>query len=188
MNGARRIGSTALGAAIAAALALGLGLLLVPEGSASAAPSPEFTLEYTGLQTGVPQTETGGFTLDRDAQLVLFEWLQQTGLFAPDRATLDVDVCDSGDTCLDPRTFAGPVMLAAGPVTVSVTVTLTTPADNGESGSLSGRLSFTADDALAASGSTWAPWIAAGIAAVSVGALVLALTRRHDQVAFHSSR
>jgi len=188
MNRVPRLGSTALGASLAAALALGGGILLMPGSPARAEPTPEFTLVYTGLEQGVPQTEVGSFTLDRDADLVLFEWLEQTGVLAPDRAVLEVELCDAGGTCLDPRTIGSPVPLTAGTATLAVTAELTAPADNGEAGSLSGRLSFTADDPLAPTGATWAPWLAAGIAAVAVGALVLALTRRRGQVASQSSR
>ena len=178
MNASRSWGSSALGAVVAAALALGACLLLAPVGSAQAAPAPEFTLVYTGLEQGVPQTEVGSFVLERDADLVLFEWLDRAGVLAPDRAELDVEVCDSAGNCFDPTAITGPVPFAAGTATVAVTAELVTPAENGETGSITGRLSFTApDDALAATGSEWAPWISAGLAAVAVGALVLALVR-----------
>ena len=192
MNGYRKWGSSALGAVIAAALALGAFLLLAPIGSAQAAPTPEFTLVYTGLQQGVPQTEVGSFTLERDADLVLFEWLDRAGVLAPPRVALDVEVCDSAGNCFDPTAITGPVPFAAGTGTLAITAELMTPAENGETGSITGRMSFTApDDALAATGSEWAPWISAGLATVAVGELVLALIRGRrgpDQVASHSSR
>ena len=178
MTGYRKWGSSALGAVIAAALALGACLLLAPVGSAQAAPTPEFTLVYTGLQQGVPQTEVGSFVLERDADLVLFEWLEQAGVLAPTRVALDVEVCDSSGNCFDPRAITGPVPFAAGTGTLAITAELIAPADNGETGSITGRMSFTApDDALAATGAEWAPWVSAGLAAVAVGALVLALIR-----------
>jgi hypothetical protein len=194
MNRLRSFGASAAAAVVAAALVVGLGMALASVGPARAAPAPEFTLVFTGLQPGVPQTDSGTFSLDRDADLVLFEWLEQTGVLAPDRATLDVEVCDSAGTCLDPRTLTGPVAFAAGTATLSVTAELTAPADNGEAGTITGRLSFTADDELAASGWMWMPWITAALAALSVGALVLAITghRRASadtvQVASQSSR
>lgn len=191
MNTARRLGAGAVLAAIVAALALGAGLASVTDGSAEAAPAPEFTLEYTGLEMGVPQSDAGTFTLERDADLVLFEWLQQAGVLAPNRVALDVEVCDSTGRCVDPRTITGPVPFAAGTGTLTVTAELIAPAGNGESGSISGRLSFTADDALAISGSDWGPWLAGAFAAVAVGALVLALIssrRARSQVASHNAR
>lgn len=190
MNGSRKWSSSALGAVVALALALGTCILLAPVGSARAAPAPEITLVFTGLEPGVPQTEVGSFTLERDADLVLFEWLEQLGVLAPTRVALDIEACDSAGMCVDPSAITGPVPFAAGTGTLSITAELIAPAENGETGSITGRLSFAADDLLASTGSEWAPWAAAGLAAIAVGALVLALIRARresDQVASHSS-
>jgi hypothetical protein len=177
MIGYRRVGASVVGAVAAAALALGIGLAVAPVGTARAAPAPEFTLEFTDLQPGVPQTDSGTFTLDRAADLVSFAWIEQVGTLS-DSIVFDVEACDSTGSCVDPTALTGPVPFAAGLGTLTVTAELTAAAGNGETSSSIGRLSFVADDPLALTGSDVAPWIAAGIAAVAVGALILALTRR----------
>ena len=84
MNGYRRYGVSALSALAAASLALGVGLALAPFGPARAAPTPEFTLEFPGLVPGVPQTDSATYTLERDADLVSFAWLERSGVLAND--------------------------------------------------------------------------------------------------------
>ena len=60
MSGSRRFGASAIGALVVTILAIGTGLALAPT-AADAAPAPEFTLDFPGLQPGVPQTDTGSF-------------------------------------------------------------------------------------------------------------------------------
>ena len=75
----------------------------------------------------MPQTDVGTFTLEQAADLVLFEWSEATGLLAGidtqvgERVALDVEVCDSAGTCLDPRNLTGPVPFAAGVGALTVT-------------------------------------------------------------------
>lgn len=178
MIGYRRFGVSVLAAFAAAALALGAGLALVPGGSARAAPAPEFSLEFPGLTPGVPQTDVGTFSLERPADLVAFEWLEQVGVLAPGAVAIDIEACDSAGSCVDPRTIAGPVPFAAGTGTVTVTVELIGAVGNGETGSLVGRISFAAEEGLAATGFDALPWLAAGIAGVLIGVLVFVLVRR----------
>ena len=178
MSRARRFGASAFGALVVAILAIGTGLALAP-GAANAAPAPEFSLDFSGLQPGVPQTETGGFTLDRAADLVAFDWLARAGVLAS-AVIIDIEVCDSAGNCVDPRTIAGSVPFAAGAATVTVPVELPAAAGNGQTGTAVGRLTFQANDDLAATGFPAAPWIAGGIAVIAVGALLVALVRRRD--------
>ena len=179
MNGYRRFGVSAIAAFAAVALALGTGLALGPVGIARAAPAPEFTLEFPGLEPGIPQTDTGTFVLDRAADLVLFEWLEQAGVLAPGAVTVDVTACDSAGNCVDPRTIGGPVPFAAGTGSLTVTATLVGVVEPGATGSLVGRMSFTAEDqVLAATGFAAASWLAAGIAGIAIGTLVFVLIRR----------
>ena len=180
MNRSRRVGASAVVALAAGAFALGLGLALTPFLPARAAPAPEFTLEFPGLVPGVPQTDSATYTLERDADLVSFAWLERVGLLSHDATTVEIEVCDSAGRCVDPTAIAEPVAFRAGIGSVTVTVELVTQAGNGETGAMSGRLSFLADDSLAATGADAAPWIAAGAAAVAVGALGVALTRRRE--------
>ena len=174
MNGYRRFGVSVLAAFAAAALALGVGWPSSPVGSARAAPAPEFTLEFAGLEPGVPQTDVGTFSLDRAADLVAFEWLEQVGVLAPGAVAIDMEACDSAGSCVDPRTIAGPVPFAAGTGSVTVTVG-------------AGRRRRQRRDRLARrpdvvrrggrarrDGIRRAPWLAAGIAGIAVGALVFA--------------
>ena len=179
MNGYRAFGVSTLLSLTAAALALGVGLGLAPAASARAAPAPEFVLDFPGLVPGVPQTDTGAFILERDAHLVSFDWLERSGLLADESVTIDIEVCDSAQHCVDPTGIDEPVRFAAGAGEVTVTVALVAATD-GEAGSMTGRLSFLADESLAATGGDGAPWIAAGIAAIAVGALGLALTLRSE--------
>ena len=179
MNSSRRSWVSALAGFGAAAVALGAGLALGPVGSARAAPAPEFTLEFLELEPGVPQTDVGTFALDRAADLVAFEWLELVGVLAPAATTIDIEVCDSAGSCVDPRTIAGPVPFASGTGSVTVTVELVGAVGSGETGSLVGRLSFAAaDEGLAATGSDVESWLAAGIAAIALGTLVFVLVRR----------
>jgi hypothetical protein len=64
---------------------------------------------------------------------------------------------------------------------VTVTAELTQAAGNGETGSIVGQLTFVADDELAFTGSNVAPWLATALAALAVGALLLALLRRRQE-------
>jgi hypothetical protein len=189
MNGHRRFGASALSGVAAAALVLGAGLAFAPIGSARAAPAPEFTLEFGGLEPGVPQTDVGAFTIEQAADLVLFEWSEATGLLAGidtqvgERVALDVEVCDSAGMCLDPRSLAGPVPFAAGVGSLTVTAQLTAAVEPGESGSVVGRLAFVGEETgLAATGSDAAQLLAAALASIAVGALVFALVRRRGEL------
>jgi hypothetical protein len=185
MNGQRRFALSTLSAFAAAALVLGAGLAFGSVGSARAAPAPEFTLSFDGLEPGVPQTDVGTFTLERPADLVLFEWSEAVGLLAGvdtqvgERVVLDVEVCDAAGMCLDPTTLGGAVPFAAGTGSLTVTAELTAVVAPGEAGSIVGRLAFVAEESgLAATGSDTAPWLAAALAAIAVGTLVFALVRR----------
>ena len=185
MSRYRRFSVSALAALAAGSVALGLGLALTPFLPARAAPTPEFTLEFPGLVPGIPQTDSATYTLERNADLVSFAWLERSGVLTDAASTVDIQVCDSAGHCLDPTALAGPVAFAAGAGTVTVTVELIGATDNGESGAMSGRLSFLADENLAVTGADAAPWLAAGAAAVAVGALGLALTRRRERPTDH---
>jgi hypothetical protein len=199
MNGSRGWGVSVFSAAVAAALTLGAAFALAPGGSARAAPALEFSLDFSNLQPGVPQTEVGTFELEQDADLVTFDWIERVGLLAEagpqagERVVIEVVVCDSVGTCLDPRAITDPVPFAAGTGSLSVTLQLSDAVEPGESGSVVGRLTFVAEDApglpggegpaaggggLALTGPDAAPWIAAGAASIAVGALVFALVRR----------
>lgn len=173
----RRLGASAIAAFAATALALGAAFSLGPTGSARAAPAPIFTLDFTGLTPGVPVTETGAFTLDRDATLASFVWLERIGVM--NFVDLTVEVCDSAGTCVDPLVGAG-TAFAAGVSTVTVTAVLTGQAGNGETGSIVGQLAFVADDELAATGAQLAPWLASAAAVIALGALILAGVRRRS--------
>jgi hypothetical protein len=175
----RRIVVSVLGALIAAALALGMGLLVGPDSSAGAAPTPEFSLSFDGLTPGVPMTESATFTLDRDATLTSFAWLEQQGLFINPALLVVIEVCDSTGSCVDPTNLGAGVPFAAGTATVRVTVEMVTPVGNGATGSVVGQLVFVAEDELPLTGLGSAPWLAAGAAAVAVGVLIMvALGRR----------
>lgn len=178
MNRSRGLAASAIGAFVVAAVALGAGLALAPVGAARAAPAPLFTLEFTGLTPGVPQTESSAFQLDRAATLASFAWLEQTGVMAS--IALDIEVCDSTGSCVDPTALGAGFPFAAGTVSVAVTAELAQAAGNGETGSIVGQLTFVADDDLAFTGANAAPWAATALAALAVGALLLALLRRRE--------
>ena len=99
-------------------------------------------------------------------------------MLAPGAVAIEIEACDSAGSCVDPRTIVGPVPFAAGIGSVTVTVELIGVVGNGETGSLVGRMSFAAEEGLAATGYDALPWLAAGIAAVAIGALVYVLVRR----------
>jgi hypothetical protein len=173
-----------LGALVAAALALGVGVVLGPADSAGAAQTPEFSLAFVGLEPGVPMSESATFVLDRDATLVSFEWIERAGLFINPAVTIDIEVCDSAGTCVDPTVDVG-VPFAAGISTVSVTVEMLEQIGNGATGAIAGRLTFVADDELPPiagllpiTGLGAMPWLAAGAAAIGVGALLMVLLGR----------
>ena len=103
MNGHRRFGVSALAALAASALALGVGLALAPVGSP--APRP------LRVHSGVPGTRSRVFRRPRSAPSRStapptsspFEWLEQVGVLAPGAVAIDIEVCDSAGSCLDPR-------------------------------------------------------------------------------------
>ncbi|WP_395243622.1 hypothetical protein ACGGZK_16045 [Agromyces sp. MMS24-K17] len=177
----RRVPASAGGLLGAAAvLALGAAVALGPGAPARAAPTPVFALQFTGLSPGVPMTEQGEFTLEREATLASFAWLEREGVM--ELVDLAVEVCDAAGTCVDPVAETG-VPFSAGEVSVSVTAVLAGEAGNGEAGSIVGRLDFTADDVpgggggLASTGSLIAAWAATAAALLAVGALVVTLAR-----------
>jgi hypothetical protein len=171
---ARRFGVVTL--TVGAFIVSGALLALVEQGPAHAAPTPEFTLAFDGLEPGVPQTRSDSFVLDRDATLIGFAWLERTGVMTD--ATLSIEVCDAASTCLDPATLSSGVAMVAGPVVVTVTTELDAAAPPGAAGSVVGRLSFVADDELASTGADPLPWLAVGAAAVALGVLVVAFVER----------
>jgi hypothetical protein len=176
----RQIVVSVLGALAVAALALGVGMVLGPVGPAGAAPTPEFTLTFDGLAPNSPMTEVATFTLDRDATLTSFEWLERAGLLAV-ASTIEIEVCDSTGACVDPTALGAGVPFAAGTATVSMTVELLEPVAAGTTGAAAGRLIFTAEDdenGLPLTGLGAAPWIAAGASAIVVGALLMVLLGR----------
>lgn len=170
----------------AAVLALGAAFALGPGDSARAAPTPVFTLQFTGLTPGVAMTEQDGFTLERAATLTSFEWLEREGVM--EVVDLAIEVCDSVGTCVDPASRTG-VPFAAGEVSVSVTALLVGEAGNGEAGSIVGRLDFMADDVagggaaggIASTGVVVGASAATASAVLAVGALLVTLARRRRE-------
>jgi hypothetical protein len=171
--------TVARGALVACAIALAI-LGVGAASAARAAPAPVFTLSFDALEVGVPVTETGAFTLDRDAELVAFAWLERQGVMT--QVDLIIEACDSGGTCVDPTTLAGGVPFAAGTGTVSVTATLAATADPGSAGSVVGQLTFTAADDLAATGFEASAWLLWAVALVCLGVFaVLAVRGRRSR-------
>ncbi len=186
MNRYRRFSVSALAALAAGSVALGLGLALTPFLPARAAPDPRVHPRVPGAGAGHPADRLGDLhaRAQRRSRVIRMAGAVR-GAEPTTASTVDIEVCDSAGRCLDPTALAGPVAFAAGAGTVTVTVELIGATDNGESGAMSGRLSFLADENLAVTGADAAPWLAAGAAAVAVGALGLALTRRRERPTDH---
>ncbi|AYF98800.1 hypothetical protein [Protaetiibacter intestinalis] len=167
----RWVGTAAFATVALSAIGLAAG------GAAHAAP-PEptvFLLEFDLLEQGVPQTRSDDFSLGREAQLTGFSWLEREGVMQD--VDLRIEVCASSGVCVDPQNLAGPVTFAAGATTVTVTATLTAPPGEDPTGSVLGRLTFTADDRLGATGVDVGAAVMWAAAVLMVGFLLIALVR-----------
>lgn len=118
--------------------------------TATAAPvaaqeAPAFTVTFTGLLPGTPQTQTASVAISESGWLRELEWVERTGIMVD--AAVDVRVCDRNDLCADAAAPATSPRLAAGDLTVEVTITLPNDAEPDATGTAIGRLTFANDDA-----------------------------------------
>lgn len=158
--------------------AAALAALIVP-GSALAQESP-FTVHFENMVPGVPQSESFTYQLPQDAVFLGETWTEQDGVLQ--FAALDVIVCAPGGACVDGDDLDDTV-LPAGPITVTVTGTIDTETPQGSSGTASGELLFAAADGdpeLPFTGAWLMEMAAWAAAAISIGALIVAMTRRED--------
>lgn len=154
-----------------AALVLVPGLVLVGAPPAHAAESIDVVVAFEDLVPGEARSEIGTYELVRDARHVGFDWIEREGVLRD--AEIDVEACDAGGTCVDATRAAGQV-LAAGPVRITLTVTLDRDAPQAADGSTTGRLTFTAEGEASAGHAL--PLTGAGAAGAALWALALALT------------
>ena len=143
-----------------------------------------FSVTLEDLVPGVPRTETGSVQLDRDAMLTNFTWLQLTGIL--EDATIEVEVCVPGDWCVDANDPDDSIF-PAGTLQVVITATLPDDAPAGGSGSATGRFVFFADSDgedgdpdLPLTGLELMGMTAWAVAFVSVGALIVVISRRRN--------
>lgn len=145
-----------------------------------------FPVSIENLSPGVPQSTSVIYELPHDAVLRGLTWTGQTGVL--EFADLEVDVCDRNSVCSDPDR-PGDTVLQSGPVTITVTASISGEAPQDSSGTASGELAFVAadvTDGVEDAGSlpftgVWLLQMAAWAAAmVSIGALVVVLARRRD--------
>ncbi len=125
------------------ALAVVVGLVAAAS-PAAAQEATAFTISFTGLLPGVPQTRTATVTIDESGWVRELVWVERTGIMVD--ATVTVRVCDRDGLCADAIDPAGSPRLAAGAVTVQVTTTLPSDADPDATGTAVGRLTFANDD------------------------------------------
>lgn len=155
-------------------IALGAGALLPTR----AQPEPvAFELVFHNLAPGDPQTETGSFPLERDADLIGFSWLDRTGVMT--EVELATEVCSAAGSCVRATSSMAPATFPQGRTVVRVTAVLPAPAPaNRTRGDVIGRLVFVDDDTLASTGAD--PWLAAAwsAAAIAIGAFILAARPR----------
>ena len=110
-------------------------------------------------------------------------WTEQDGVLQ--FAALDVVVCAPGGACVD-GDDPDDTVLPAGPITVTVTATIDSETPQGSSGTASGELLFAAADGddddpeLPFTGAWLMEMAAWAAAAISIGALIVAMTRRDD--------
>lgn len=185
---ARRVGTAVI--VTGAVLVFGALLALVQQAPAGAAPPHAFTLAFDDLAPGSPETRSDSFQLERNAALTSFAWLARVGVMTD--ATLTVTVCDTAGTCIDPAALTDPVSLSAGDIEVTMTTELADTVPSGGSGSVTGQLTFVADDDLTSAGGVGgagglastgvAPmlWLAAGAVAVAAGVGVVAASSRRS--------
>lgn len=184
MRGFRTPRSSPVRGLLAVLLGFGIAGAAVPAPAAAAESPPlVFELHFRDLVPGEPQTESASFTLSRPAELVDFDWLQRSGVFAA--LELDTEVCDASGTCVDPD--VEDAAFVAGEVTVSVTATMT-GASTASTGTAIGRLTFAGRDPAPGAGpgsgplggtgvDGWPP-VAWALALLALGALALRAGRR----------
>jgi hypothetical protein len=155
---------------------------LVIPGSALAQESP-FTVHLENMVPGVPQSESFTYQLSEDAVFRGETWTEQDGVLQ--LAALDVVVCAPGGACVD-GDDPDDTVLPAGPITVTVTATIDSETPQGSSGTASGELLFAAADGddddpeLPFTGAWLMEMAAWAAAAISIGTLIVAMTRRDD--------
>jgi hypothetical protein len=154
---------------------VGVAFAGVPAAHAAPPEPTVFTLVFDLLEPGVPQSRTAEFTLSRDAELVSFSWLERSGVMAD--VDLAVIVCSAGGTCVDPTTLTGSVAFPAGATSVTVTATLNAATVVNPVGSIVGRLTFGAEEALGPTGTDVLALAAWAGAVVLTGALLVQLVR-----------
>lgn len=172
---------------LAVLLGAGIAGVAVPTPAAAAESPPPlvFELHFRDLVPGEPQTESAHFALPRAGELVAFEWLQRSGVFAV--LDLDTEVCDASGACVDADADAVGTGFAAGEVTVTVTATMT-GASTDSTGTAIGRLTFRGQDPAPGAGpgsgvlggtgvEAWVP-AAWAVALLALGALALRAGRR----------
>lgn len=165
-----------------ACLAVVVGAVLVSVGlsaSPTAAAVPvDFTLTFPDLAPGEVRTQAAVVTLERDALLDAVSWEERTGLLAS--SALSLVACRSS-TCVSADDFRA-TRMTAGPVEITVTVTVPLDVAPATTGSALGRLSFVADeDDLATTGSDAVRLVTWGVALVAAGSAIgvlVAVSRR----------
>lgn len=129
-------------------------------------------MEFTELRPSETRTDVAYVELDRDATLISSAWEERSGIL--EDASLEVVVCD--DAVCYREGERGP--MAAGTLSVSVTVTVGDDLPEYSAGAALGRLQFVDDDsALPATGSSFsAAAAAAGVAAIIAGGVAVAVS------------
>lgn len=148
-----------------------------------------FTVSIENLAPGVPESTSFTYGLAQDALFRSLTWTGQTGIL--ESADLGVEVCSDG-ACVDGDN-PDDTVLPAGPVTITVTATISGEAPQNSSGTASGELVFVAADVATAGGAdgdvdeelpfTGAWFLEMGALAaalISIGALLATVARRRD--------
>ncbi len=160
-----------------------LVLVAVAMPTAALAQEAPFTVTFENLAPGAPQSTSFTYDLPQDAVLRSVTWTEQVGIL--EFADLEIVVCDASGVCVT-GTTPDDTVLSAGPITITVTASITNEAPQDSSGSASGELSFAAAEVVEEDGNlpytgAWLAEMAAWAAAlVSIGALVVAVARRRD--------
>ena len=157
-----------------------VGVLAIP--AAALAQEAPLSVSIDDLAPGVPQSSFFTYDLAHDAEFRGLTWTQRTGVL--DFADLSVEVCAPTGVCVDGDDPDDSV-LAAGPVSIRVTATITEAAPQGSSGTAAGALVFAAADTGAAeelprTGAWLLELFAVAAALISLGALLVSATRRDD--------
>jgi hypothetical protein len=170
-----------LGASAALAALFTFGFAISPPGALAQETATTFTVSMDSLAPGVPQAFTETFTLEENARLVGFTWIERSGVLSEGTAEIEVSICGSNGQCADSAAL-GDTVFEAGAMRAVLEVTLLDSAAEGESGVAVGQLQFTqVVDDLPFTGIEVTQLAFWGIAVISVGAFVLRLARQTNE-------